>query len=117
MFMGSCGAEAIVFAHSLPNVIAGIALFAEVAAQALRYWAVATLGERWNTRIVVTPEKTPVTTGPYRFMRHPNYLAVVIEIAAVPVIGRAIFPAGFFFVWKPPLVSGRKPSSGTARGR
>ncbi len=46
-------------------------------AQALRYWAVTTLGDRWNTRVIVVPGEPAVATGPYRYVRHPNYLAVV----------------------------------------
>jgi methyltransferase len=89
-FIASCAIEAILAARPLPSAVIWVALGAEALAQALRYWAVATLGERWNTRVIVTPETPPVTGGPYRFLRHPNYLAVVIEIAAVPLIGGAI---------------------------
>lgn len=60
-----------------------------VAAQALRYWAIGSLGERWNVRIFVVPGLTAVTSGPYRWIRHPNYLAVVLEIAAVPLVHTA----------------------------
>ena len=116
LFIASCAAEAIFFPHSLPGLVAWIALFAQVCAQALRYWAVATLGERWNTRIVVTPEKTPVTTGPYRFMRHPNYLAVVIEIAAVPLIGSAIFTAIIFSIGNALILAVRIPAEERAMG-
>ncbi len=67
-----------------------------VAAQALRYWAIATLGERWTTRIVWLPGVPPVTGGPYRFLRHPNYLAVVAEMAALPLLhGAWLTAAGF----------------------
>ncbi len=57
-----------------------------VLAQALRYWAVATLGERWMTRVVVVPGDSPIVSGPYRFVRHPNYLAVVLEVLALPLV-------------------------------
>ena len=116
LFIVSCAAEAIVFPHSLPSVVAWIALFAEVAAQALRYWAVSTLGDRWNTRIVVTPERAPVTTGPYRFMRHPNYLAVMIEIAAVPLIGGAIFTMIAFSIGNALILAIRIPAEERAMG-
>jgi methyltransferase len=56
------------------------------AAMALRYWVIATLGERWTTRIVVVPGAAPVTGGPYRHLRHPNYLAVILELLALPLI-------------------------------
>jgi methyltransferase len=48
-------------------------------------WAVRTLGDRWSTRVIVVPGSKPVTGGPYRFLRHPNYLAVVLELACLPL--------------------------------
>jgi methyltransferase len=57
-----------------------------LAAQALRYAAVRALGERWSVRIVVPPGEPPVRRGPYRFLRHPNYLAVVVELIAAPLL-------------------------------
>jgi methyltransferase len=56
-----------------------------VASMALRYWVIATLGNRWTTRVVLLPGAPRITTGPFRFLRHPNYLAVVVEIAALPL--------------------------------
>jgi methyltransferase len=61
-----------------------LGLFA--AAQLLRYWAISTLGERWNTRVLVLPGVPPIRRGPYRVLAHPNYVAVVVELAAVPLI-------------------------------
>lgn len=55
-------------------------------AQVLRYAAVRALGERWNVRILVLPDTPPVRTGPYAWLRHPNYLAVVLELFAAPMI-------------------------------
>ncbi len=57
-----------------------------VAAEVLRYWAIFTLGIQWNTRIFILPGEKPVTSGPYRFIRHPNYVAVALELFAVPMI-------------------------------
>lgn len=65
-------------------------------AMALRWWVIATLGERWTTRIVVLPGAAPVTGGPYRLLRHPNYLAVVVEIAALPLVHTAWLTAALF---------------------
>jgi methyltransferase len=48
-----------------------------VAAQALRWWCIRTLGPQWNTRVVVVPGAQRVNTGPYRYLRHPNYVAEV----------------------------------------
>lgn len=55
-------------------------------AMALRYWAVRALGDRWNTRVIVVPGEAAVATGPYRYLRHPNYLAVVVEAFALPLV-------------------------------
>lgn len=60
-----------------------------VLTQALRYWCIATLGVFWNTRILVLPGAEAVKKGPYRFLRHPNYLAVTVEIAVLPLLARA----------------------------
>jgi methyltransferase len=55
-------------------------------AQPLRYWALFSLGENWNTRILVVPGAKPVRRGPYRYLSHPNYVAVVVEILTLPLI-------------------------------
>ncbi|GAB3040175.1 isoprenylcysteine carboxylmethyltransferase family protein [Parafrigoribacterium mesophilum] len=57
--------------------------------QALRYWCIATLGQQWNTRIIVVPEAGRVTGGPYRFLPHPNYVAVAVEGLALPLVHTA----------------------------
>ena len=79
----------------LPALAAAMAALL-VAAQALRYWAIATLGERWTTRIVCLPGVPPVSAGPYRFLRHPNYLAVAVEMAALPLLHGAWLTAAVF---------------------
>ncbi len=56
------------------------------AAQVLRYWAISSLGIYWNTKILIERHHRVIRKGPYRFIRHPNYLAVVIEICIVPLI-------------------------------
>lgn len=55
----------------------------------LRYWTIASLGEYWNTRVVVVPGTRLVRTGPYRFLRHPNYLVIVLEFLLLPLLMRA----------------------------
>lgn len=62
----------------------GLALFG--AAKALKIWAIAALGSRWSYRVLVLPGVPLVTSGPYRFIAHPNYLAVAGEIASVAAI-------------------------------
>lgn len=58
-------------------------------AQGLRYWAIASLGRYWNTRILVVPGAPRVRSGPYRFIPHPNYLAVALELFALPLVFEA----------------------------
>ena len=60
-----------------------LALFA--ACQGLRLWVLATLGPYWTTRIITVAGAPPVATGPYRYVRHPNYLIVALEIPALPL--------------------------------
>lgn len=86
LFLGACAAEAWGLERPFPGALGYAALGVAVGAQALRYWAIASLGERWNTRIIVVPGLAPVTRGPYRLLRHPNYVAVVLELAAVPLV-------------------------------
>ena len=61
-----------------------LALF--LLAQLLRYWAILTLGDYWNTRVLVVPGTKLVRRGPYRYIRHPNYAVVIVEIATFPLI-------------------------------
>jgi len=60
-----------------------------LATQALRWWCISTLGRRWNTRIVVIPGLPLVDPWPYRWLRHPNYVAVVVEGIALPMVHTA----------------------------
>ncbi len=60
-------------------------LAAYVVLQALRVWILASLGRRWTTRIIVTPEP-PLRRGPYRYVDHPNYLLVAAEFVVVPMV-------------------------------
>ena len=59
-------------------------------AQALRYWAVLTVGRRWNVRVLVVPGDPAVMACPYRYLRHPNYVAVALEFACLPVAVGAV---------------------------
>jgi methyltransferase len=97
-FLFSCGAEVLFLRRPFPEPWGFIALAVAVLTQALRYWAIFTLGDRWNTRVIVIPGSEPVTRGPYRFLRHPNYVAVVAELAAVPLIHGAWLTAVLFTV-------------------
>ena len=67
--------------------------FLLIVAQILRYCAIFTLGEFWNTRIIVLPGSSPIKKGIYRYIRHPNYWAVAIELAAFPLLFKAYLTA------------------------
>jgi methyltransferase len=69
-----------------------------VLSQALRWWCIATLGNQWNTRVIVVPGLPLVRRGPYRIMRHPNYVAVVAEGFALPLVHTAWVTAVLFTV-------------------
>ena len=64
----------------------------------LRYWAISSLGDRWTTRVFVVPDESPSVRGPYRWMRHPNYLAVIVEVAALPLVHGAWWTALVFSI-------------------
>jgi len=59
--------------------------------QLLRYWCIHSLGEQWNTRIIVIPGAPVCRRGPYRFLKHPNYLVVTLEMAVIPLLARTPF--------------------------
>jgi methyltransferase len=92
----ACPLEVWLLDRPFRPVLGWSALAAFLAAMALRYWVIATLGERWTTRVLVLPGAAPVAAGPYRFTRHPNYLAVIVEIAALPLVHGAWLSAVAF---------------------
>lgn len=67
-------------------------------AQALRYWAIWTLGAHWNVRVIVVPTSRAIVAGPYRYISHPNYVAVILEGLCLPLLGGAWRTALLFFV-------------------
>lgn len=69
-------------------------------ANALRWWCIVSLAQRWNTRVVVVPGLAPSTTGPYHYLRHPNYVAIVIEGVALPLVHSAWMTAIGFTIAK-----------------
>jgi methyltransferase len=64
-----------------------------IAAKALKFWAVSTLGPYWSMKVLIVPGTQTVNHGPYRWIRHPNYVAVMMEIIALPLIGKAFITA------------------------
>lgn len=77
-----------------PPVFFFFALF--LLAQLLRIWVILSLGKMWNTRIMIIPNSKPVTRGPYRFLKHPNYLVVVLEFVTLPLSFHAFWTAFLF---------------------
>jgi methyltransferase len=75
--------------------------------QALRWWCVATLGHRWNTLVIVVPQAPLIRQGPYRWLHHPNYLAVVTEGVALPLVHTAWLTAAVFTLANALLLSVR----------
>ena len=99
--------EPQISAKAVPTavILGGVSVF--VFAQVLRIWTLQTLGEHWNTTVMApnshvlktietSKERTFVDAGPYRLIRHPNYLVVILELASLPVIGGAYFTAIIF---------------------
>jgi methyltransferase len=76
-------------------------------AQGLRWWCIATLGRQWNTRVVVVPGASRVTGGPYRIVPHPNYVAVVAEGVALPLVQTGWITALVFSVLNAALLRTR----------
>jgi methyltransferase len=69
-------------------LIAGAVVF--IAAKLLKYWAIETLGVRWTFRVLVPPGANRIVTGPYRWLRHPNYVAVTGELVGTALMARAL---------------------------
>ena len=76
-------------------------------AQALRWWCIRTLGPHWNTRVIVVPGLPLVSSGPYRVLRHPNYVAVVAEGVALPLVHGGWVTAVAFTALNAPLLAVR----------
>lgn len=88
-----CLVEGLGFPSRLPPALLALAGAVWAVSLLLRVWLMATLGRLWNVRIVARPEQPIVASGPYAWVRHPNYLAVVLEIAAVPILLGAVVTA------------------------
>jgi len=83
--LGGCVVEPALTGRAFDAARFGVGAAAVAVAQGLRWWTIATLGRRWTTRVIVIPGLPLVTGGPFRLFRHPNYLAVAIEVAALPL--------------------------------
>lgn len=83
-------------------------------AQVLRWWCISTLGRQWNTRVVVVPGAPRVTGGPYRLLSHPNYVAVIAEGIALPLVHTAWITACVFTALNAALLVTRIRTENTA---
>jgi len=89
VWLAACPLEVWLLARPFLPPLAAAAGLALALTMALRYWVIATLGDRWCTRVLVPPGEPLVASGPYRWLRHPNYLAVAVEVFALPLIHTA----------------------------
>ncbi len=102
----ACALEPLLAGRPFIAALAVPAAVLALASQALRWWCIATLGPRWNTRIVVVPGLPLVRRGPYRFLPHPNYVVVVLEGIALPLVATAWGTALAFTVLNAVLLLG-----------
>jgi methyltransferase len=93
LYPAAAALEVLLLRRPFPGVPGWAALALVLAAQALRWWCIAALGGRWTTRILVVPGLAPIARGPYRWLPHPNYLAVAAESIALPLVHGAWWTA------------------------
>jgi methyltransferase len=105
--LAGCVAEPLALHRTFIPALGWPMLAVVVAANALRWWCIATLGPRWSARVIVLPGLPLVRSGPYRWFAHPNYVAVVVEGAALPLTGSAWITAGTFTVLNAALLTVR----------
>ena len=99
--------EAFVRRPDVPLWLAASMTVLVLGSQGLRWCCITTLGQRWNTRVIVVPGLAPVTGGPYRLLPHPNYVAVAVEGVALPLVHAAWITALVFTVADAALLSVR----------
>jgi methyltransferase len=93
-------------------------LIAYVLLQGLRFWVMGTLGPYWTTRIITLPDTPLITGGPYRFLRHPNYVVVTLEVALLPLVFGAWHIAAVFTVLNALMLRTRiRAENAALRGR
>ncbi|HEY3563286.1 MAG TPA: isoprenylcysteine carboxyl methyltransferase family protein [Kribbella sp.] len=112
--LAGCLVEAITSGRPFDPRLGWVALAVVVLMQGLRWWCIAVLGHQWNTRVIVVPGLGRVTRGPYRFLRHPNYLAVIGEGIALPLVHSAWITAALFTLLNAPLLAVRIRTEETA---
>jgi methyltransferase len=93
--LGGSALEAWLVRRAVPAWLVGLSLLVVVGANVLRIWAIRSLGRHWNVKVVDSTFLGVVRTGPYRFVRHPNYAAVFLELLFLPLVGGAFVTAAF----------------------
>lgn len=104
--LGACLAEVWLLHRPFIPVLGWSMLVLVVLSQALRYWCIVTLRRQWNTRVIVVPGSPRIDAGPYRLLNHPNYLAVVVEGFALPLVHTAWITAIVFTLLNAVLLLG-----------
>ena len=97
-FLFACIAEVVLLDRQFNPALGGVMIALAVFCQGLRWWCITSLGQRWNTRVILVPGLKRLTNGPYKFFSHPNYVAVVLEGFAIPLMHNAIFTCVAFTV-------------------
>ena len=112
-----CLAEVILLHRPFLPALGWPMLAIVVAAQVLRWWCIPTLGPQWNTRVVVVPGAPRISGGPYRLIPHPNYVAVIAEGVALPLVHTAWITALVFTVLNAALLTTRITTENNALAR
>jgi methyltransferase len=105
--LAGCLVEPLVLHRPFIPALGWPMLAVVVAAQILRWWCITTLGPQWNTRVIIVPGASRVEGGPYRWVPHPNYVAVVVEGIALPLVHTAWITALVFTVLNAALLRTR----------
>jgi methyltransferase len=105
--LAGCVAEPLALHRAFIPALGYPMLVVVLAANGLRWWCIATLGVRWTARVIVLPGRPLVRSGPYRWFAHPNYVAVIVEGASLPLVGSAWITAACFTILNAVLLTVR----------
>jgi methyltransferase len=105
--LAGCIAEPLALHRAFIPALGYPMLAVVLAANGLRWWCIATLGARWTARVIALPGQPLVRSGPYRWFAHPNYVAVIVEGAALPLVGSGWITAACFTVLNAVLLTVR----------
>ena len=95
-FLVCCALEPLIYDRVVPDLVLELSIAVVAFTQTLRWWVITTLGSQWNTRVIIVPGYGRIRKGPFLYLNHPNYLAVILELAALPLIGGAWMTALVF---------------------